>query len=498
MNPHRLPSAAAVTGVLLLAVLSPGVWAFDSGSTGVDGVLNPSASIEVVLPPSGVLNYSSINIPTGVTVTFKRNALNTPVHLLVSGNVTIAGTIDVRGKDAPDIGTAGSGLVADDGRAGLAGPGGYDGGSGGRPLSFPDATKWPGAGGLGPGGGWGGAIQSPRSSCSTGQRYYSVDGVGAAYASQGGNPNSPCGTTFSGTAQAYGSSAIQPLIGGSGGGGGAGTASFSGSGGGGGGGALMIAATGTLTLTGSVLADGGQGGGIGGPDSPGAGGGGSGGAIRLVATTFNGTGTLFARGGCNKNQGCGGQHQASVGRIRIEGETVTFSGSTTPTASRDVPGPVGFASAPTLRIATIAGQPVPANPTGTRDVTFPTAPANPVTVGFATTNIPPGNTIKLRVVPANGDPVEALSPAIAGTTANGTASVNIALPNGASSMLAVASFTVAVAMGESLSRYAQNERVERIELVASMGSPSEAFLVTAAGNRHRVPLALLQALGALG
>jgi hypothetical protein len=47
--------------------------AFDSGSTGADGDFNPPVSVEVPLPPNGILNYRSVNIPLGVTVRFKRN-----------------------------------------------------------------------------------------------------------------------------------------------------------------------------------------------------------------------------------------------------------------------------------------------------------------------------------------------------------------------------------------------------------------------------------------
>lgn len=55
-------------------------YSFDSGSTGVDGALNPTTDTEVQLPADGKLNYTTVNIPVGVTVTFKRNAANTPVY----------------------------------------------------------------------------------------------------------------------------------------------------------------------------------------------------------------------------------------------------------------------------------------------------------------------------------------------------------------------------------------------------------------------------------
>jgi hypothetical protein len=77
---------------------------FNSGSTGADGALNPAANTTLALPASGVFNYTTVTIPAGVTVT--PNAGNTPVTILASGNVTIAGTIDVSGSAA---GTGSSG-----------------------------------------------------------------------------------------------------------------------------------------------------------------------------------------------------------------------------------------------------------------------------------------------------------------------------------------------------------------------------------------------------
>ena len=138
---------------LMLAAVSPWTWAFSSGSTGVDGALTPTVNTEVVLPPSGILNYSSINIPAGVTVTFKRNATNTPVVLLVSGNATISGILNLRGSNAAASGTAGDGVLADDGTPGIGGPGGYGGGRAGRASGAPNAPERAGGKGLGPGGG---------------------------------------------------------------------------------------------------------------------------------------------------------------------------------------------------------------------------------------------------------------------------------------------------------------------------------------------------------
>ena len=145
----------------LIAALPGMAAAFESGSTGADGALNPTVNTEIQLPESGVLNYTSVNIPTGVTVTFKKNAVNTPVVMLVGGNATIAGTIDIRGKASSPSGIAGDGAQGDDGLPGGGGPGGFDGGRGGLPnpsvcSSVAHSEKTRAGGGLGPGGGGGG------------------------------------------------------------------------------------------------------------------------------------------------------------------------------------------------------------------------------------------------------------------------------------------------------------------------------------------------------
>ncbi|HEX6691461.1 MAG TPA: hypothetical protein VF110_09990, partial [Burkholderiales bacterium] len=104
-----------------------GAHAFDSGSTGADGAFSPTVSGPVPLPASGIFNFTTVNIPGGVTVTFTRNTTNTPVVILASGNVTIAGTLSVSGGAAPGVGAAGGGAQGDDGTPGVGGPGGFDG-----------------------------------------------------------------------------------------------------------------------------------------------------------------------------------------------------------------------------------------------------------------------------------------------------------------------------------------------------------------------------------
>lgn len=501
-SPRRM---GALFHALAAALLAPAAFAFDSGSTGADGALSPTVNTEIQLPASGILNYTSVTIPSGVTVKFKKNALNTPVHLLVSGNVTIAGSIDIRGEDAKHSGTYFDGNQADDGIPGRGGPGGYDGGRGGREDAAQRVEIIRGGSGLGPGGGKGG-IEGDNG-CN-GVRYYKYVGLGASYAGFGNNGylsavgcSVPAGNPDQ--ARPYGSPLVQPLIGGSGGGGGRGGTNIAGTGGGGGGGAILIAASGTIHITGSIDATAGDAGGHGGSGTGGQGGGGSGGAIRLVATSITGGGALIANGGCANNNGSRRQECSglggSAGRIRLEADSFTFSGSSSPAYSSDNPGPVFLASIPSLRIASVAGVNAPAVPTGNADVVLPANVQNPVAVAIETVNVPTGNTVTVKLIPAYGHPTEVLSPAVAGTTASGNTSVQITLPQGPSVLQATTTYTVVVAMGDALSQFANNERVEKVQLTATLGGANnEVKLITVSGKEFVVPAAVLRFAGIAG
>jgi len=50
-------------------------------SDGSDGAFHPTGSITLDLPDDGVFNFTTIDIPTGVTVRFRHNAADTPVIL---------------------------------------------------------------------------------------------------------------------------------------------------------------------------------------------------------------------------------------------------------------------------------------------------------------------------------------------------------------------------------------------------------------------------------
>ena len=89
--------------LLNVAIALPLVWAitltapalaqtFSSGSSGADGAFTPTTNTTLTLPANGVFNFTTISIPSGVIVRFTRNAANTPVTLLSTASVTIAGT----------------------------------------------------------------------------------------------------------------------------------------------------------------------------------------------------------------------------------------------------------------------------------------------------------------------------------------------------------------------------------------------------------------------
>lgn len=459
--------------------------AFDSGSTGADGELAPTVNTEVVLPESGVLNYTSINIPAGVRVSFRANTANTPVTLRVSGDALIAGILDVSGQSAPDSNGAGDGNVADDGLPGRGGPGGYSGGRGGQgDPSTAAGSRRMAAAGVGPGGGRP-AVQRFDNLCS--------GGSGGSFASAGslvGN-SSLCGLT---AAPIYGSADLLPLVGGSGGAGGHGSAGIGGAGGGGGGGALLLAVSGTLNVTGQILANGGNGGRVGGTGSTelgAVGGGGSGGAIRIVATTLSGNGTISAIGGRVGAYNNGNPSQQNLsggeGRIRLEAEVLQRTAATTPAFTTGLPGPLALEGVPSLRIARVGGIDAPAAPTGHADVVLSIDAPNPVELVINTVNVPLGNTITVIVNPPGGTPQSVISGPIGGSAANGVATASVDIPPGSSVLLATLSFSVGAAQGGQLAALTGGEPVVQVELAARLGDGAQALtLVTASGRRVEV------------
>lgn len=477
---HRTRSRSVTTlaiaaGLVFLSFGSPAALAqtFNSGSTGVDGTFNPTTSTTLTLPPDGVFNFTTINIPAGVTVTFARNTVNTPVTMLASGNITIAGTIDVSGSPGA-VGSVGTNLAGD---AGVGGAGGFDGGTGSNGL-----IGTTGGSGLGPGAGGGGTIAAfnPPTGVT------GLGGGGAGFAGGGVPGNGGAG------GPAYGTPTLLPIIGGSGGGGGGAPFGDTGSGGGGGSGGLLIASSGTITLSGSILALGGNGGNnLANVNGVGAGGGGSGGAIRLVATMITGSG-----GSINVSGGAGGQPQGSSvgqtragggssGRIRIEAFTNTATITFAQAPSIAQPGVLAPPGTPSLTITSVAGVSAPIAPTGsfsTPDITLPAGTANPMTIGLAASNIPLGATVTVTVTPLNGAASSAVSSGLAGTLAASTASASLTIPTNQPSVIsASATFTLAALPGAS-PLYAEGETVELVRVSAILGGPSQLTYITTSGR----------------
>jgi hypothetical protein len=322
----------------------------------------------------------------------------------------------------------------------MPGPGGFNGGNGGR-LGAPGT---PGAAGSGPGGGEGGA---------------SSNGVGLI----GVNATpTPVSTT------------LVPLVGGSGGGGGGAYDSAcgfrsGGGGGGGGGGALLVAANVRIDLQYYLLS---ALGGSGGAGCGGAyGGAGSGGSIRLVAPVITGFSSI----------------QVGNGIVRLEGNSGTFGGfvDTVRGTVLAAPQPATPSDFPTLRITSVGGIAVGANPTGvasTPDVTFAAAPSGPVTVNIAASNIPTGTTVTVRASALVGPATTTTSTALSGPLSNATATASLEIPAGAGVLTAVTSFPVTSAMLDSLPAI-PGMRPTAIEVVADGAGPSRTFLIGADAKR---------------
>lgn len=489
-------SIALAIGLALGLLCRIGLADFNSGSTGADGAFNPAADTELQLPPNGIFNFTSANIPEGVKITFSKNATNTPVVILVSGDFVLGGTIDISGTAS----SVTQNTEPNSGQPGVGGPGGYNGGRGGL---IAGALTRRGGDGLGPGGGHGSGTLN------VGLNSYVTGGGGGGFSDVGervGNGGAGGST--------YGSIFLLPLIGGSGGGGSTGGTSLGGSGGGGGGGAILIAVSGTIDIkvTGRILANGGNSGSVIGPNGTSnstwgaCGGGGSGGAIRIVATAALGSGRLDAQGGsANINCGFGFQMiehggKGSSGRIRIEAEKLSYGNSDNfPTPSLDfVTGPVFIPSQPSLRITSVGGIVAPSAPIGSMDIDLPATTTNPVTVVFASTGIPLGTTVTLTAKPTVGPAVTTISSPLTGSVDNATASANIDLPAGHSVLTATVSYTLTAALGDALgSQFAKGERVERIEVSAGMQSSSKVTLITVSGKRYPMssPLQPIPAAG---
>lgn len=438
---------------------------FNSGSTGADGAFAPATSQTVQLPESGVFNFTTVNVPTGVVITFARNSQNTPVTILASGSVTIAGSLVVGGLPGAMTGSGG-----------LGGPGAFNGGLGG--FGLPIYTGNPGGG---PGGGGAGKKGTT----------YGQGGGGGGFFIVGSSGSQETGSFGLGGPK-YGTNTLLPLIGGSGGGGGGANGTARGASGGGGGGAILIASSGTITFSGSAAIN--AAGGNGGPvpsQSTGAGGGGSGGAIRLVANTLAGPATLNVNAGAGGTGcyygGCGGA--GGLGYVRIEAyDYSAFSPTGSPSnLSYALPNPVVLPTLPQLRIASVGGISAPVSPLGSfqsaPDIIVPASQANPVTVALEAANIPLGTVVQVALTPTSGARTVVPSSALAGTQAASTATASLTLPSGMSVISATATCDLSLARAVPL--FIDGERINAIEVAAVYGGRSQLTYITQSGRRIR-------------
>ena len=114
---------------ILMACTGSALGQMDVGSDGSDGAFAPVASIQIDLsaadtgPGTGhydpdrwavIFNYTSVDIPNGVIVSFANHPSGAPVVWLVGGDANIAGAVSLDGENQ----TAGAARPA------IAGPGG--------------------------------------------------------------------------------------------------------------------------------------------------------------------------------------------------------------------------------------------------------------------------------------------------------------------------------------------------------------------------------------
>ena len=337
--------------------------------------------------PDGIYQYTSVNIPAGVTVTFIPSAKNTPVVWLVQNNCQIDGTVDLSGQDGNES------------QGGLGGPGGWRGGS-----VYQDGPT----NGQGPGGGGAGASGAP-------------GGYGTTSATSGGAPGSSYGNNF-----------LIPLLGGSGGGAGGCPTCVANCGGGGGGGAILIAAS-AISINGVLTLKGG---------ASGKhyywildyymGGGGSGGGVRLFAASISGSGSINTSGGFGDNSGSA---TGGLGRVRFDTYDVSFTGAINGVFTQGFQ-PIIIPTAgqgAQLAITSVGGVPVSASPTGgitTPDAVLSAQQNNPISVVVQCSNIPLNTQITVSVNPVTGAAVSATGLNSTGTLASSIATISINIPRG--------------------------------------------------------------------
>jgi hypothetical protein len=357
----------SLTRLLLVLTIAPALQAqFSSGSTGSDGALNyPTPGTYTFDPqalglnPAGdnVFNFTTINIAANVTLNMPADVLrNKPVIWLATGNVTIAGVLNLNGAN----GAAQS-------------------------ASNPGATRSPAMPGAG---GFPGGVGAWMTSAAT-----NGDGYG------GGTTTTTTGN--SGT-YLYLSNQLVPLVGGSGGAGGQIGGGTAGGNGGAGGGAIRIVSSTSITIGGSISAEGGGGAcGVNGY----CGGSGSAGVIHLIAPT------VAMNGG--------------IGAAIFKGSANTYSNTGDIFATQYLGGlynPPLPSSVPQVKVVSVNGAAAPSDVQASvlaPDFTVNTTGS--VSVNISAQYIPVGTVVKLYLNSEQGNDSTVTCMALAGTLASSTA-----------------------------------------------------------------------------
>lgn len=287
-----------------------------------------------------VLNVTNFTLASGWTLAPVGDA---PFIVRALGEVIIAGTLDCSGENGQDLNNDPTQIT--NGGAGHCG-----GGDGGAGASLTTPASSGAVGGAIITGGAGGGIDGPTAGQgATGTN--SGGGGGGAYAYSRGagfDPTAGSGATPGTNGEMGEDNDFEVSGGGFGGGGGsyfnAGAAAqnSAGGGGGGGGGYIFIAAAGSISITGQVLADGGDGGTASGAVLGGGGGGGGGGSIQLFAggdVYMAGSGVVSAAEGLGRGPAGTEGGQGSTGRTWLVGQS-GFSVLVPPLAVPEYPDPL--------------------------------------------------------------------------------------------------------------------------------------------------------------
>src|SRR6266566_2463402 len=151
-----------VAVILVLGALPSWAQSFSSGSDGTDGAYSPTGTPGTVIifdatqfhgsqVGANIFNFTTITIPSGVTVKLSGNTLNGPVFWLAQGDVNIAGVIDLSGGKGYDATSQSFFRIPS-----VPGSGGYAGGVGGVGSQLALSGSGTGGGAAGNGGSYGG------------------------------------------------------------------------------------------------------------------------------------------------------------------------------------------------------------------------------------------------------------------------------------------------------------------------------------------------------